>query len=112
MTPPDTYSAGNAMADRRARGPARTVVNVPWSHSRARDGAPRLKTRPLATVVGQSAQTAPRLKSTVRSARASGSSRADTAEVVFHMALHGGYPAMVNALSTAADNVFVAEDAA
>ncbi len=128
MKPADTYVAGKAIADELAPGLeealakrydtlvpglSETVVNVPWGHFYAREGALDLKTRLLATVAAlavQGGQTAPQLKIIVASARQAGASREEIAEVIFHMAIYGGFPAMFNAMSTAMD-VFEAEEA-
>ena len=127
MTSSDTYAAGKAIADKLAPGLeeavsdrydalvpglSRTVIDVPWGQFYAREGVLDLKTRLLATVgalAAQGGQTAPQLKIIVASARQSGASREEIAEVIFHMAIYGGFPAMFNAMNTALD-VFEAEE--
>lgn len=93
-------------------GLSRTMVEVPWGHFYGR-GVLDAKTRFLATIAGLTAmggQTRPQLKVHVHSAREAGASREEIAEVIFQMALYGGFPAAINALNAAIE-VFDAEDA-
>ncbi len=71
------------------------------------------KTRLLATVAAltaQGGQTRPQLKVNIASARKTGASREEIAEVIFQMGIYGGFPAMINALN-AAREVFAEEEA-
>ena len=129
MIPQDTNAAGKAVADRLAPGLedvlaerydalvpglSNTILNVPWGHFYAREGVLDLKTRLLATIgalAAQGGQTAPQLKVIVGMARTEGVSREEIAEVIFHMAVYGGFPAMINALNAAMD-VFETEETA
>ena len=123
----DAYARGKALSERvnpgmedalQARydalvpGMARTVVDVAYGQFYAR-GALDEKTRLIATVAAlasQGGQTSPQLKVNIKSARAVGASREEIAEIIFQMALYGGFPAMINAMN-AALGVFEAEDA-
>lgn len=94
-------------------GMSRTMVEVPWGHFYSR-GVLDDKTRFLATIAGLTAiggQTAPQLKVHVASARKAGASREEIAEVIFQMAMYGGFPSAINGLNAALE-VFDAEDAA
>ena len=122
-----TYERGKALSEQvnpgmedalRARydalvpGLSRTIVDVAYGQFYARPGVDE-KTRLLATVAALTAlggQTAPQLKINVASARKAGASREEICEIIFQMALYGGFPAMINGLNAAIE-VFEAEDA-
>ena len=113
----ETYNPGleDVLRDRYDAllpGMARTMVEVPWGHFYNR-GVLDDKTRFLATIAGLAAmggQTRPQLKVHVGSARRAGASREEIAEVIFQMAMYGGFPAAFNALNAAIE-VFEAEEA-
>lgn len=108
---PGMEEALQARYDALVPGMARTVVDVAYGQFYAR-GALDEKTRLLATVAAlasQGGQTSPQLKVNIKSARAVGASREEIAEIIFQMALYGGFPAMINAMNSALD-VFEAED--
>jgi 4-carboxymuconolactone decarboxylase len=123
----DTYARGKALSDKvnpgmedalRARydalvpGMSKTVVDVAYGQFYAR-GAVDEKTRLLATVAALTAlggQTKPQLKVNIASARAVGASREEISEIIFQMALYGGFPSMINGLNAALE-VFEAEEA-
>ncbi|MFK7752000.1 MAG: carboxymuconolactone decarboxylase family protein [Sedimentitalea sp.] len=126
--PIDTYARGKALAeqvnpgmedvlagryDALVPGMSRTVVDVAYGQFYAREGLDE-KTRLLATVAALTAlgaQTLPQLKVNIASARKVGASQREIGEVIFQMALYGGFPAMINGLN-AAQEVFAAEGAA
>ena len=92
-------------------GMSRSMVEVPWGHFYNR-GVVEDKTRFLATIAGLTAlggQTLPQLKVHVGSARRAGASREEIAEIIFQMAMYGGFPAAINALNAAME-VFEAEE--
>ena len=120
-----TYERGKALSEQvnpgmedalRARydalvpGLSRTIVDVAYGQFYARAGVDE-KTRLLATVAALTAlggQTAPQLKINVASARKAGASREEICEIIFQMALYGGFPSMINAMNAAMD-VFAEE---
>lgn len=124
----DSYERGKALSEQvnpgmedalRARydalvpGLAHTVVDVAYGQFYAR-GTVDEKTRLLATIAALTAlggQTKPQLKVNIASARAVGASREEISEIIFQMALYGGFPAMINALNAALE-VFEAEESA
>lgn len=128
MTNLSTYERGKALSEQvnpgmedalRARydalvpGLSRTVVDVAYGQFYARGGVDE-KTRLLATVAALTAlgaQTRPQLKVNITSARAVGATREEICEIIFQMALYGGFPAMINAMNAAIE-VFDAEEAA
>lgn len=84
-------------------GLSKMVVEVAYGTFYAR-GAVDEKTRLLATVAAltaQGGQTKPQLKVNIASARAVGASREEVCEIIYQMALYGGFPAMINALNAA-----------
>lgn len=123
-----TYDRGRELSERvnpgmedalRARyealvpGLSRTVVDVAYGQFYSR-GVVDEKTRLLATVAALAAlggQTRPQLKVNIASARAVGVGREEIAEIIFQMALYGGFPSMINALNAALE-VFEAEEVA
>ncbi|MEM6636487.1 MAG: carboxymuconolactone decarboxylase family protein [Pseudomonadota bacterium] len=126
QTPEDAYVRGKPISETynpgledalRARydallpGMARSMVEVPWGHFYNR-GVVDEKTRFLATIAGLTAlggQTRPQLKVHVASARRAGASREEIAEIIFQMAMYGGFPSAINALNAALE-VFEAEE--
>lgn len=128
MSEPSAYERGKALSEEhnpgledaiRERydallpGMSKAMVEVPWGHFYSR-GVLDNKTRILATIAAVAAlggQTRPQLKIHVAGARKAGASREEIAEVIYQMALYGGYPAMINALNAAIE-VFDAEEAA
>lgn len=108
---PGMEDALKARYDALVPGLSRTVVDVAYGQFYSR-GVVDEKTRLLATVAALAAlggQTAPQLKVNIASARAVGASREEIAEIIFQMALYGGFPAMINALNAALE-VFETED--
>ena len=121
----DTYTRGQDLSERvnpgmeaalRERydalvpGLSRTVVDVAYGQFYSRDVLDE-KTRLLATVAALTAlggQTRPQLKVNINSARAVGASREEICEIIFQMALYGGFPSMINAMNAALE-VFEAE---
>jgi 4-carboxymuconolactone decarboxylase len=121
----DTYTRGQDLSERvnpgmeaalRERydalvpGLSRTVVDVAYGQFYSRDALDE-KTRLLATVAALTAlggQTRPQLKVNINSARAVGASREEICEIIFQMALYGGFPSMINAMNAALE-VFDAE---
>ncbi|WP_424986055.1 carboxymuconolactone decarboxylase family protein [Microbulbifer sp. S227A] len=84
-------------------GLSRTVVDVAYGQFYAREGLDE-KTRLLATVAALTAlggQTRPQLKVNIASARKVGATQREIGEVIFQMALYGGFPAMINAMNAA-----------
>ncbi|MEO1293564.1 MAG: carboxymuconolactone decarboxylase family protein [Pseudomonadota bacterium] len=72
-----------------------------------------LRSRYIATIAALSAmggQTRPQLKVNIASARKAGLSQQEIGEIIWQMALYGGFPAAVNALNAALE-VFEAEKA-
>lgn len=126
MSEPSTYERGKALSEKvnpgmedalRARydalvpGLSRTVVDVAYGQFYARGGVDE-KTRLLATIAALTAlgaQTAPQLKVNIASARVVGATREEICEIIFQMALYGGFPAMINAMNAAIE-VFEAEE--
>lgn len=71
-----------------------------------------LRTRYLATIAALTAlggQTRPQLKVNIAGARKAGVSRAEIGEVIWQMALYGGFPAAINGLNAAIE-AFSEED--
>ncbi|MEO0991481.1 MAG: carboxymuconolactone decarboxylase family protein [Pseudomonadota bacterium] len=112
----ETYNPGledvlKARYDALLPGMARSMVEVPWGHFYSR-GVLDDKTRFLATIAALAAmggQTRPQIKVHVSSARRAGASREEIAEVIYQMAMYGGFPAAINALNAAIE-VFEAEE--
>ena len=110
---PGMEDALAARYDAVVPGLSRMVVEVPYGTFYSR-GVVDEKTRLLATVAAltaQGGQTRPQLKVNVASARSVGASREEICEIIYQMALYGGFPAMINGLNAAIE-VFEAEDAA
>ncbi len=110
---PGMGDALRARYDALVPGLSETVVDAAYGKYYARGTlAVDEKTRLLATIAAIAAlggQTRPQLKVNVSSARAVDASREEIAEIIFQMTLHGGCPAMINALNAAMD-VFEEED--
>ncbi len=84
-------------------GLSRTIVDVAYGQFYAREGLDE-KTRLLATVAALTAlggQTRPQLKVNIASARRVGATQREIGEVIFQMALYGGFPAVINAMNAA-----------
>lgn len=125
---PDAYTRGKLLSealnpgmeealqrryDALVPGLSRTVVDVAYGQFYARDIVDQ-KTRFLATIAALAAlggQTGPQLKVNIASARKAGASREEIAEIIFQMALYGGFPSMINAMNAALD-VFEQEEPA
>ncbi len=91
-------------------GMAESVVDFAYGRHYARPGL-SLRDRYLATIAAltaQGAQTSPQLRINIGAARKVGLSRNEIAEVIWQMALYGGFPAAINALNVAIE-VFAAE---
>ncbi|MEL7462442.1 MAG: carboxymuconolactone decarboxylase family protein [Pseudomonadota bacterium] len=114
----DSYEAGKALSETynpgmeealRGRyddlvpGLSRSIVDFAWGQHYAREGLD-IKTRWLATIAALTAlggQTRPQLKVNVAAARRAGASQREIGEVIWQMALYGGFPAAINALNAA-----------
>ncbi|GAB5509901.1 MAG: carboxymuconolactone decarboxylase family protein [Hyphomicrobiales bacterium] len=114
----DTYALGKTLSDElnpgmedalEARyghivpGMARSVVDFAYGQQYARQGLD-LKTRYLATIAALTAmggQTKPQLKVNIGGALKAGASQQEIGEVIWQMALYGGFPAAVNGLNAA-----------
>ena len=92
-------------------GMAEGVVDFAYGRQYARPGLP-LRDRYLATIAALTAlggQTAPQLKVNISGGRKAGLSQREIAEVIWQMALYGGFPAAINGLNAALE-VFEGED--
>ncbi|MCR9124406.1 MAG: carboxymuconolactone decarboxylase family protein [Phyllobacteriaceae bacterium] len=92
-------------------GMAQSVVDFAYGQQYARDGLD-LKTRYLATVAALTAlggQTRPQLKVNIAGARKAGATEREIGEVIWQMALYGGFPAAINGLNAALE-VFSEDD--
>ncbi|MEM6945372.1 MAG: carboxymuconolactone decarboxylase family protein [Pseudomonadota bacterium] len=93
-------------------GMAEDVVDFAYGRQYARPGLP-LRERYLATIAALTAlggQTRPQLKVNIAGGLKSGLSREEIAEVIWQMALYGGFPAAINGLNAALE-VFEEADA-
>lgn len=84
-------------------GMAKSVVDFAYGQQYAREGLD-LKTRYLATIAALTAmggQTAPQLKVNISGALKAGASQQEIGEVIWQMALYGGFPAAINGLNSA-----------
>ena len=84
-------------------GMAESVVEFAYGRQCARDGLD-LKTRYLATIAALTAlggQTRPQLKVNIGGALDVGATEKEIAEVIWQMALYGGFPAAINGLNAA-----------
>ncbi|MBO6637184.1 MAG: carboxymuconolactone decarboxylase family protein [Roseitalea sp.] len=122
----DTYERGKALSEElnpgmeaalRERyghivpGMAESVVDFAYGQHYARDGLD-LKTRYLATIAALTAlggQTKPQLKVNIGGALKAGASEREIGEVIWQMALYGGFPAAINGLNAALE-VFAGEE--
>lgn len=94
-------------------GMAESVVDFAYGRQYARPGL-SLRDRYLATIAALSAQgghTAPQLRINIMAARKAELCQEEIAEVIWQMALYGGFPAAINALNTAL-SVFAEESSA
>ncbi len=114
----DTYEIGKRLSEElnpgmeealKARygeivpGLAESVVDFAYGQQYARDGLD-LKTRYLATIAALTAlggQTRPQLKVNISGALKAGASQREIGEVIWQMALYGGFPAAINGLNSA-----------
>ncbi len=91
-------------------GLAEGVVDFAYGRQYARPGLP-LRDRYLATIAALAAlggQTAPQLKVNIAGGRKAGLTQQEIGEVIWQMALYGGFPAAINGLNAALE-VFAAE---
>lgn len=94
-------------------GLAEGVVDFAYGRQYARPGLP-LRDRYLATIAALTAlggQTAPQLKVNITGGRKAGLSQQEIGEVIWQMALYGGFPSAINGLNAALE-VFAAEEGA
>ncbi len=92
-------------------GLAESVVDFAYGRQYARPGLP-LRDRYLATIAALTAlggQTAPQLKVNIAGGRKAGLTQQEIGEVIWQMALYGGFPAAINGLNAALD-VFAEEE--
>ena len=91
-------------------GLAEGVVDFAYGRQYARPGLP-LRDRYLATIAALAAlggQTAPQLKVNIAGGRKAGLTQQEIGEVIWQMALYGGFPAAINGLNAALE-VFATE---
>ncbi len=84
-------------------GMAEGIVDFAYGRQYARPGLP-LRDRYIATIAALTAlggQTRPQLKVNIEGGRKAGLSQEEIAEVIWQMALYGGFPAAINALNAA-----------
>lgn len=108
---PGVHEALSARYHHILPGMADTLTSFVYGEFYARPGLD-LKTRLVATIAGLTAlggQTATQLKIHIASALKAGLSRTEIAEVIWQMALYGGFPAAINALNAALE-VFADEE--
>ena len=89
--------------DELVPGMSKSVVDFAWGQQYGREGLD-IKTRWLATVAALTAlggQTGPQLKVNIAAALRSGATKREVGEVIWQMALYGGFPAAINGLNTA-----------
>ena len=94
-------------------GMAEGVVDFAYGRQYARPGL-ALRDRYLATIAALTAlggQTAPQLKVNIAGGRKAGLSQQEIGEVIWQMALYGGFPAAINGLNAALE-VFAQEEKA
>lgn len=112
----ETYNPGMEAAlagryDALVPGMSKSVVDFAWGQQYGREGLDT-KTRWLATVAALTAiggQTRPQLKVNIAAARKAGATQREIGEVIWQMALYGGFPAAINGLNAALE-VFAEED--
>jgi 4-carboxymuconolactone decarboxylase len=108
---PGMEHALNARYGHLLPGMAEGVVDFAYGRQYARPGL-GLRDRYLATIAALSAlgsQTKPQLKVNIAGGRKAGLTQEEIAEVIWQMALYGGFPAAINALNAALE-VFDEED--
>ncbi|GHA52258.1 hypothetical protein GCM10008927_17040 [Amylibacter ulvae] len=91
-------------------GMAEGVVDFAYGRQYARDGLD-LKSRYIATIAALTAlggHTKPQLKVNIAGGRKAGLTQQEIGEVIWQMALYGGFPAAINGLNAALE-VFDAE---
>ena len=84
-------------------GMAESVVDFAYGQQYAREGLD-IKTRYLATIAALTAlggQTKPQLKVNIAGALKAGATQREIGEVIWQMALYGGFPAAINGLNAA-----------
>lgn len=84
-------------------GLAESVVDFAYGRQYARAGLP-LRDRYIATIAALAAlggQTAPQLKINIEGGLKAGLSKEEISEVIWQMALYGGFPSAINALNSA-----------
>ncbi|WP_424966864.1 carboxymuconolactone decarboxylase family protein [Dinoroseobacter sp. S375] len=94
-------------------GLAEGVVDFAYGRQYARPGLP-LRERYIATIAALTAlggQTKPQLKVNIAGGRKAGLSQQEIGEVIWQMALYGGFPSAINALNAALE-VFAEEEEA
>ncbi|WP_424973259.1 carboxymuconolactone decarboxylase family protein [Dinoroseobacter sp. S76] len=92
-------------------GLAEGVVDFAYGRQYARPGLP-LRERYIATIAALTAlggQTKPQLKVNIAGGRKAGLSQQEIGEVIWQMALYGGFPSAINALNAALE-VFAEEE--
>ena len=99
--------------DELVPGLSKSVVDFAWGQQYGREGLD-IKTRWLATVAALTAlggQTRPQLKVNIAAALRSGATQREVAEVIWQMALYGGFPAAINGLNAALEVFAEMDDA-
>ena len=94
-------------------GMSKSVLDFAWGQQYGREGLD-IKTRWLATVAALTAlggQTKPQLKVNIKAALLSGATKREVGEVIWQMALYGGFPAAINGLNAALEVFEEVEDA-
>ena len=122
----DTYAAGQALSETlnpgmeavlKARydtivpGLSASVVDFAYGQQYARPGL-GLRDRYLGTIAALTAlggQTSPQLRVNIKGGLKAGLSQREIGEMIWQMALYGGFPAAINALNIALE-VFAEED--
>lgn len=100
-----------ARYDALVPGLAEGVVDFAYGRQYARPGLP-LRDRYIATIAALTAlggQTKPQLKVNIAGGRKAGLTRQEIGEVIWQMALYGGFPSAINGLNAALE-VFAAEE--
>ncbi|MGD1923493.1 MAG: carboxymuconolactone decarboxylase family protein [Paracoccaceae bacterium] len=108
---PGMEAALKGRYDALVPGLSKSVVDFAWGQQYGREGLDT-KTRWLATVAALTAlggQTRPQLKVNIASALRAGATRREIGEVIWQMALYGGFPAAINGLNAALE-VFEEQD--
>ena len=109
---PGMEAALRGRYDALVPGLSKSVVDFAWGQHYARDGLD-IKTRWLATVAALTAlggQTRPQLKVNIAAALRAGATQREIGEVIWQMALYGGFPAAINGLNAALE-VFAEQEA-